>query len=254
MGALAGYGPPQGQGAFGMGQPGGFGAPGANAPYGMAGQAPGFAPQYGAPPLGYAPYGAAATAPRESNARLVFGVAGCAGVLLVLLIVAGVIYFTTQDEPSERTASGPSSGPTAAPSAGSLRSIVRQQVGDYKLVGNSNDIVGGRFREGAVDSLALKYRSAAGVDVKHVLIAYESEAAAKDKPELELEVIREQVPASQTFRVTKKPYTNRDGETLGMWYHVELEPEIVMWTNGRVFALVEAPTDHASKFFQAVPY
>jgi hypothetical protein len=237
-----------------MGQPGGYGAPAAAAPYAMASPAPGFAPAYGAPAVGYAPYGAAAAAPPESNARLVFGVAGCAGVLLVLLIVAGAIYFTTEDQSTERTQSGPSSGPTAAPSAGSLRSIVREQVGDYKLVGNSNDIVGGRFREGAVDSIALKYRSASGVDVKHVLIAYESDEAVKDKPELELEVIREQVPASQTFRVTKKPYTNRDGETLGIWYHVELEPEIVMWTNGRVFALVEAPTDHATKFFQAVPY
>ena len=37
-------------------------------------------------------------------------------------------------------------------------------------------------------------------------------------------------------------------------YHVELDPEVVIWTNGKLLAVVEASPPHASKFFEAVPY
>ena len=209
-------------------------------------------PAYGMAQPAYAPYGPAGA--EESNRKLIFGVAGCAGLLGLLMLVAGIIYFTTSDPTPDERAEGPAAGPTSTPETGALRSIVREKVGDYTLVGNSDDVVGGRFREGAVDSLALKYRSSSGVELKHVLIAYESEEAAASKPELELEIVRQQVPSTESFRVTKEPYKNKKGETLGVKYHIELKPEIVMWTNGRVFALVEGPPDHALQFFNAVPY
>ena len=73
-------------------------------------------------------------------------------------------------------------------------------------------------------------------------------------PQVVIEIIREHVPAGRSFKVTSGPYSNRDGEVIGTKYHVELEPELVIWTNGKLLAVVEAPAPNAVKFFEAVPY
>jgi hypothetical protein len=191
---------------------------------------------------------------RESNFKLGCGVAGCVGVFLVLLVVAGGLYYMLTQQRDTASETSPSSGRRGAPQSGSLKSIVKERVGPYRLVGNGDAISDDRLRSGSVDSLGLKYRSDAGVDVKHFLVAYESESEARDMPQVVIEIIREHVPAGRSFKVTSGPYSNRDGEVIGTKYHVELEPELVIWTNGKLLAVVEAPAPNAVKFFEAVPY
>jgi hypothetical protein len=202
--------------------------------------------------MGVGPYGA--PAPRESNFKLGCGVAGCVGVLLVMLLVAGGLYYMMTQQRDTASESAPSSGRRGAPQSGSLKSIVKERVGPYRLVGNGDTISDDRLRSGSVDSLGLKYRSDSGVDVKHFLVVYQSESEAKDMPQVVIEIIREHVPAGKSFRVTSGPYSNREGEVIGTKYHVELEPELVIWTNGKLLAVVEAPAPHAVKFFESVPY
>jgi hypothetical protein len=220
-------------------------------PSGMGG-APGYGPAYAPSPIGGGPY--APPPARESNLKLGCGVAGCVGVLLVLLVVAGGLYYTLTQQRDTASETSPSPGRRGTPQSGSLKSIVKEQVGPYRLVGNGDEISDDRLRSSAVDSLGLKYRSDGGVDVKHFLVAYSSESRAQDMPQIMIEIIRERVPAGETFRVSSGPYSNRDGEVIGTKYHVQLEPELVIWTNGKLLAVVEAPSPHALKFFEAVPY
>ena len=216
------------------------------------GAAPGYGPSYPQGPMAPGPYGP--PPPKESNFKLGCGVAGCVGVLLVLLLVAGGLYYMLTQQRDTASETGPSSGRRGAPQSGSLKSIVKEKVGPYHLVGSGEQVSEDRLRAGSVDSMALKYRSDGGVDVKHFLVAYQSESEARDMPQVVIEIIREHVPAGQTFKVTSGPYSNRDGETIGTKYHVELDPEVVIWTNGKLLAVVEASPPHASKFFEAVPY
>jgi hypothetical protein len=196
----------------------------------------------------------------DSTLKIGCGIAGCFGVVLVLLVVGGALFFLLSAPGPTASGGGPSSDgapsadPTAAPNRGSLRSLVKQQVGPYSLVASSPNVADGPFREGAVDSLGLRYESAAGVEVKHYLIVYGTEAQAESKPKQMIEVIRKKVPAGQTFTVRSQPYKNREGEVIGKVYHVQLDPEVVMWTNGKLYAVANAPEGHALKFFKAVPY
>jgi len=230
--------------------PGAWQAPGMAAPPPGMGGAPGYGPAYPQGPMGAGPY--AAPPRRESNLKLGCGVAGCVGVFLVLLLVAGGLYYVMTQQRDTASETSPSSGRRGAPQSGSLKSIVKEKVGPYRLVGNGDTISDDRLRSG--DSLGLKYRSDTGVDVKHFLVVYQSESEARDMPQAVIEIIREHIPAGQTFRVTSGPYSNREGEVIGTKYHVELEPELVIWTNGKLLAVVEAPAPHAVKFFESVPY
>lgn len=227
------------------GMPGGV--PVAPGPHGAPGYGP---PVMASAPAGYAPPAGGGS---DSTFKIGCGIAGCVGVLLVLVLVGGGLYFMMSAS-SGSTASGPSSGPNTAPNSGSLRSIVKSQVGDYRLTSTSQNVADGPFQDGAVDSLGMSYKSSSGVEVKHFLIAYSSKSKAQGKPKAMIELIKSEVPAGQTFTVSSQPYRNREGEVLGKVYHVETTPEVVMWTNGKLFAVVKAPASHAVKFFKAVPY
>lgn len=253
-----------------LGAPPGM-APGGPPAMGVPGQppgAPGMPPGLGVP--GYGPPGAVPMgpgyppAPRrsdDSTLKIGCGVAGCLGVGLVVVVVGLVLFYLLQSG-SGPTASGPSSGgPSSgesprseAPSSGSLRSIVKEQVGPYRLVASSPNVADGPFRDGAVDSLGLSYKSPAGIEVKHFLVVYSSEAQAEKMPKEMIELIRKKIPAGQTFTVRSQPYKNRDGKVIGKFYLAETEPEVVMWHNGKLFAVANAPSDHARQFFKGVPY
>jgi hypothetical protein len=211
------------------------------------------------PPAG-AGYGPPPGQSDDSTLKIGCGIAGCFGVLLVLLAVGGALFFMLSSSGPTASSGGPSSGgaptadPTAAPNSGALRSLVKEQVGPYSLVASSPNVADSGFREGAVDSLGLRYKSASGVEIKHFLIVYGTEAQAEAKPKVMIEVIRNKVPSGQTFTVRSQPYKNREGEVIGKVYHVELDPETVMWTNGKLFSVVNGPEGHPLAFFKAVPY
>jgi len=187
----------------------------------------------------------------SSGLKIGCGIAAALGVLIA--VVVGVVFLFQMREDRTVSTSRPSSGTKVTPDHGSLRDLVRDQVGQYHLSSVNSDVADGDYGPGAVDSLGMKYHSDAGTEIIHYLIAYSSSTEAKKKIALTLRVIRRNLPRGQSVDYQVREYRRGSGRS-GEVTHIHSTPEILVWANGRVFAFVKGPTGEAEAFRRALPY
>ena len=244
---------------YGGGQPAGpYGAPPAPAPYGgqppaapygAPGQAPGWGAQAPAGPAAapYYPAGAPAQAQSGggSGAKILggCGIAGCLGVVVAGIVVLLVIVLFSSG--SSSSSSSPSGGPSEAPSSGSLRSLVKNQIGPYRLteVTARPTKLPAELTSGSQDSLGLSY-SGKGVQIEHIMMAYGSESSSTSHLRM------------FTCNVTTKEITNRDGKRIGSLcvFSASNGNHVAIWTNGSLLFLAVGPAENNAEFYNAVPY
>ena len=253
-----GYAPPAGTPGYAPpAQPPGYGAPPAQPPgYGAPPAQP---PGYGAPPAqppGYgAPPGAMPVAPppEDDGGKLKVlggcGVAGCLGAVFAGLMGVGLIIMLVVLGGS--SGGGGSSGPSSGvPNSGSLREIVRPQVGDYRLVGTAPLE---KVPADVVDSLGALYSGPGGVLVKQYMFVYPSEGMAAERiRNVFASSISDLKPGQKVSRGDLK---NNDGTTIGTVVGLTgVDPESYYWNNRKLVVVVIAPAPHAKGFTSVSPY
>ncbi|MBI3204066.1 MAG: zinc-ribbon domain-containing protein [Myxococcales bacterium] len=244
--AQPGYGPPPAQPGYAPPQPGY--APPAQPGYGAPPPEP---PGYGAPAPGPLPV---APPPADEGGGLKVlggcGVAGCLGAGFAVLMGIGLIIVVVVLGGSSGgggSSSGPSSG---VPNSGSLRDIVRPQVGEYRLVGTAPLE---KVPADVVDSLGALYSGPGGVLVKQYMFVYPSEPMAAER-------IRNVFASSVSDlkpgqRVSRGDLKNNDGAIIGTVVGLTgVDPESYYWNNRKLVVIVIAPAPHAKAFTTVSPY
>lgn len=244
------------------------GTPQGYAPQGSPpGHAPPAAPAYGPPPgappphaapyaPGHAPHalGALPAAPPadEGGGLKVLGgcgLAGCLGVGFAVLVGIGliIVIVVIGGSSSSGSASGPSSG---VPSSGSIRSIVRPNVGQYRLVGTTPLE---KVPPGVVDSIGAIYTSPGGTQIRHVLLVYPSEAVAAERIRNVMAAAISGLQPGQ--KVSSGDLTNNENRVIGTIISVTgRDPESFYWNNRKLVVIVDGPAPHAKAFSTSTSY
>lgn len=244
-----GYGPPPAA-PYGAPQPPGYGA------------APPGPPGYGAAPVPGGGYGAAPGAvppppPADDGGGMKIlggcGVAGCLGAVFAALMGVGLIIVLVMlgGSSSGGGSSSPSSGPGGeVPANGSVRDLVRQQVGAYRLVGTSPLE---KVPPGVVDSIGAVYMAPSGARVIHVLLVYPTESIASDRIQAVWSTSLSSLKPGQ--KVSRGNVTDSSGTVRGTMVAVTGgNPESFYWNNRKLVVIVEGPAPHAKGFESSAPY
>lgn len=261
-----GYGPPPAQPGYAPPAQPGYAPPGAPA-YGpppappQYGAPPGQPPGYGVAPPGPPGYGAAPVGamppppPEEGGGGLKIlggcGVAGCLGAGFAALMGVGLIVVLVMLSGSSSSGSSPSSGPGGeVPSSGSVRSLIRPQVGDYRLVGTSPLE---KVPPGVVDSIGAVYTSPGGARIIHLLLVYPTDSIANDRIQNVWSTSISNLKPGQ--KVTRGNVTDSSGAVRGSVVAVTgANPESFYWNNRKLVVIVEGPAPHAKAFESSAPY
>jgi len=151
-------------------------------------------------------------------------------------------------EPPPRRASPPTRRPTR-PRAGSLRSLVEERVGDFRLV--AADDFPDAINQGASDAVQLAYRSAGGVELFHVLAAYPS-------PDLANQAAAEfygGLVGDGYEPVDQSPIVDDRTSPIGLATVLTgPDDEAVLWTNRGLVGLSLSDRGFAVEFFELLPY
>jgi zinc-ribbon domain len=230
-----GYGAPPG--------PPGYGPPPGPAPYGMPGPQ-----QYGPPP---APQG-------DGGGMKILGgcgLAGCLGVGFAGLLGVGLIVALVAMGGSSSSSSGPSGGESGpgsgeVPSSGSVRDLVRSQIGVYRLEGTSPLE---KPPSGVVDNIGAVYVAPDGTKVIHILLVYPSEGLARDRVE---NVWSSSISSlKRGEKIGRGSVKDASGNVRGSVVRITGgRPESVYWNNRKIVAIISAPRPHATGFEANVPY
>lgn len=205
----------------------------------------------------------------RSRIGLILGGLAAAAVLgfIVLVVVGALIFFlvigsgdqagtdSPENPPSEPSGSQPSGSEPAPepsseppPESGSLESIIPQQVGDFEL--QQIDTIPEATEAGATDARQMLYASPDGIEASHQVAVYSS----PDQAEQPLQGFRDELTSAGYEVVTEEPVTDEQGARLGTVVALMGETEVILWTNGGVFALVETPEGYAADFYNNLPY
>ncbi len=255
---------PPGYGGAPPAQPPGYGAPPPGPP-GYAGP-PAFAPAPPPPPAAPQPSGGGGAAKVLGGC----GVAGCIGIVLAVAAVVGLIVVlvivgrsssgggssSSNDEPttpSEPSTSG-SEGRSDVPMTGSLRTLVKDRIGPYRLLQTATVTqLGDRLQGGVIDSLAAIYRAPDGSQITQILLVYASEAITDDKmTAVFLAVMQNARPGE---RVRRGNILNRSGVVVGKRIEISgSTPQHVYWSNRKLLTFVTSTPPHAVGFEANAPY
>ncbi len=270
-----GYGgPPPGYGGP-PGQPPGYGGPPAQPP-GFGGPPPGQPPGFGAPAYPPTPP-LPPTPPQPSGggggAAKILGGCGVAGCLGIGLAVGGVIALivvlvmigssssssssgsSSSDEPTQNEPTGSSEGSRSdIPMTGSLRTLVKDRIGPYRLVQTATvTSLGERLQGGVIDSLAAIYRAPDGSQLTQILLVYASEAITDDKMTAVFLVAAQGLKPGE--RVKRGNILNRSNVIVGKRIEISgSNPQHVYWSNRKLLTFVTSSPPHAVGFEANAPY
>lgn len=249
--------PPQG-GGYGPPPGGGYGAPPQGGGYGPPPGPPG----YGAPPgpPGYGPTPmAVAPAPADDGGGMKVlggcGVAGCVGAGFAVLMGIGLIIVLTMvagsgGGSSGGGSSGGGSGPSDVPSNGSVRDLIRPNVGPYRLIGTSPLE---KVPAGVVDNIGAVYQAPDGRKVINVLLVYPTESIAAERIQGVWSSSLSSLKPGQ--KVSRGNVTCSNGVVCGTMVAVTGgNPESFYWNNRKLVVLVDGPAPHAKGFESNAPY
>ena len=175
--------------------------------------------------------------------------AGCLGAGFAVLMGIGliIVLVVTGGSSSGGSSSGPSSG---VPSSGSIRSIVRPNVGQYRLVGTTPLE---KVPPGVVDSIGAIYVSPDGTQIRHVLLVYPSEVVAAERIRNVMGAAVSGLKPGQ--KVSSGDLTNNENRVIGTIVSVTgSDPESFYWNNRKLFVIVDAPAPHAKAFSASASY
>lgn len=261
-GAAPGYGgappgyaaPPAGPPGYG-GAPPGYGAPPASPPgYGPPPGPPG----YGAPPgpPGYAPVPVPPPADDSGGMKVLggCGLAGCIGAVVAVMLGIGlimVLVMAAGGSSSGGSSGGTSSGPGGdVPTEGSVRNLIRPQVGNYKLV-TTTPLE--KVPAGAIDSIGAIYMSPGGAKVFHILLVYPSDEVAAQRIEAVYSSSLSSLKPGQ--KIARGNVKDASGNVRGTIIAVQGgNPESFYWNNRKLVVIVEGPPPHAKAFESNAPY
>ncbi|MBI4703537.1 MAG: hypothetical protein HY744_20695, partial [Deltaproteobacteria bacterium] len=186
------------------------------------------------------------------------------GVLLVVGIVVVAIFFMAGKSQSSHAASEgpPESGPSTGgpsttgtstgasrdvPSSGSLRDIIPQQVGDYRLQ-TIQPMTG--MGSGVVDALSMVYFTPSGVRANHIVVVFSAAALAEAAMKETTQVVLGKFPGEvKAFAVR-----NKDNEQVGSGNQILANPESILWTHGKLMATVTTAPGRTEAFYNGVNY
>jgi hypothetical protein len=177
------------------------------------------------------------------------GVAGCLGAGFAVLMGIGliIVLVVMGGSSSGGSSSGPSSG---VPSSGSIRSIVRPNVGQYRLVGTTPLE---KVPPGVVDSIGAIYVSPGGTQLRHVLLVYPSEVVAAERIRNVMGAAVSGLKPGQ--KVSSGDLTNNENRVIGTIVSVTgSDPESFYWNNRKLVVIVDGPAPHAKAFSTSTSY
>jgi hypothetical protein len=256
--------PPAGPRPF-AGGPAPYGAPQAPG-YGPPPGPPGYGPPpgggYGAPPgpPGYGPAPVPPPANDEGGGMKVLGgcgLAGCIGAVVAVMVGIGLIMVLVMLAGGSSSSSGssgggdPSSGPGGdVPTEGSVRSLLRQQVGAYRLASTTPLE---KVPQGAIDSIGAIYTSPSGGKVFHILLVYPTESIASARIEAVWRSSLSELKPGQ--KVNRGNVKDASGNIRGTIVAVTGgNPESFYWNNRKLVVIVEGAPPHAKAFESSAPY
>jgi hypothetical protein len=181
------------------------------------------------------------------------GVAGCLGAVFAVLMGVGLIMVLVMlgSSSGSSSGSGPSSGPGGeVPSTGSVRDLIKPQVGAYRLVGTTPLE---KVPPGVVDSIGAVYMAPDGSRVIHVLLVYAGDSIASDRIQAVWSTSVSGLKPGQ--KVARGNVTDSSGTVRGTMVSVTgANPESFYWNNRKLVVIVEGPAPHAKGFESSAPY
>lgn len=181
------------------------------------------------------------------------GVAGCLGAGLAGLLGVGLIVMLVMLGSGSSSSSAPPTtggGSGEVPSSGSVRDLIKSNVGIYSLVTTSPLE---KVPPGVIDSVGAVYSAPDGSRVVHLLLVYPSEAVAESRVEAVWSTSLSEQKAGQSVKRGK--VTGSNGEERGIIVGVTgRNPESVYWSNRKLVVIVSADSPHAIGFEKAAPY
>lgn len=185
------------------------------------------------------------------------GIAGCLGVMVAVgLVVVLIVFFGLFGEPSSSGApssgtTGTDDGTSSVPESGSLRSLLKQDVGGYSLAGTSP------IKEvpaGVVDNIGAVYVSSGGTKVVHLLYAFSTKSGASN-------AIQNLWTSSLAKRksgqkIERKTVYDKQQAVIGVRVSVTGGgyDEEVYWTNNKVLCVAMGPPPDPTTFEKLLTY
>jgi hypothetical protein len=261
--------PPHAPFCSNCGQPTGIGAPGGA--YGAAPAPGGYGPPqqqnaYGSPagpaaygsPHGYSPLPPSPPAGDGGGGMKLLGgcgLAGCLGVALAGMFAFGLIaLFAISGSGSGGSSSSSASGGRDLPNSGSLRELVTETVGGYRLIG-AGEITSPSeaLQGGVVDSQGAVYSIPDGGQLKVFLFVYASEADAKSKIDRLYDRVLGALSSGE--KLERGTVIGRGNEVIGsIVVYTNANLQSVTWSNHKLVAQVVGRTPHPFAFQKATKY
>jgi hypothetical protein len=183
------------------------------------------------------------------------GVAGCLGVALAGVALVGLIVLVVALGSSSSSGPGPSAGRSGElPGDGSLRSLVRSDVGGFTLISTAPVTqLGDRLSPGVVDSLGAFYRAPDGTRLVQILLVYPSQSVAQARMQSVFEMALTTLQPGQ--KITRGQVKNSSGEEIGTSVAITGgSVDHVYWSNGKLLTFASAPSPNAVDYHDASPY
>jgi hypothetical protein len=181
------------------------------------------------------------------------GVAGCLGAGIAGVIGVGLIVMLVMMSSGSSSSSAPpptGGGSGEVPTSGSVRDLVRSNVGGYSLVTTSPLE---KVPPGVIDSVGAVYSAPDGSRVVHLLLVYPSESVAESRVEAVWSTSLSEQKAGQSVKRGK--ISDSSGVQRGIFVGVTgRNPESLYWNNKKLVAIVSADSPHALEFGKLTPY
>jgi hypothetical protein len=185
------------------------------------------------------------------------GLAGCIGAVVAVMVGIGLIMVLVVVAGGSSSSSGSSGGGSSSsgpggtvPTSGSVRSLIRQQVGAYRLVSTTPLE---KVPQGAVDSIGAVYMSPSGGKVFHILLVYPTESIAAARIESVWRSSLSKLKPGQ--KVHRGNVKDSSGTIRGTIVAVTGgNPESFYWNNRKLVVIVDGPAPHAKAFESSAPY
>lgn len=189
------------------------------------------------------------------------GLAGCLGVVVAGIAGAAILGLafmassTGSDSGSHSTPSQSEPGiPSDLPNHGSVRNLIRPQVGAYGLITTAPVTkYPERLTGGMIDSIGAFYSTPDGRQLTMMVLGYSSASAARSHVGTAHDTLVELYGPDS---VVKQPVRNKQGVAIGELTTV-IEPtglQHVYWSNSNVMFIVTAQAPHAVQFHESSPY
>jgi hypothetical protein len=181
------------------------------------------------------------------------GVAGCLGAGLAGLVGVGLIVMLIMLSSGSSTSSAPpptGGGSGEVPSSGSVRDLIKSNVGIYSLVTTSPLE---KVPPGVVDSVGAVYSAPDGSRIVHLLLVYPSESIARSRIEAVQSSSMDDLKVGQ--KIKRGSVTDSSGTERGIIVGVTgRNPESIYWSNRKLVVIVSADAPHAVGFEKSAPY